>query len=105
MWIQVIIHNMHSCLCSKDEQSLDNHGYAGSVIVDLSKAFDGINYELLIEKLHAYGLTKPLVKLVYSYLNNRSHRLNVNTSFTTWKELLMGVPMDLYLVLSFLISI
>ena len=60
--------------------------------MDLSKAFDSTNYGLLIAKLHAYGLTKSAVKLVFSYLNNRCHRTKVNTSFSTWKELLMGVP-------------
>ena len=44
-------------LLEKWKQSLDNHGYAGAVIMDLSKALDTINHELLIAKLHAYGLT------------------------------------------------
>ena len=79
-------------LLEKWKQSLDNHGYAGAVIIDLSKAFDTINHELLIEKLHAYGLTKPALKLLYSYLRNRWHRTKINTSFSTWKELLTGVP-------------
>ena len=52
------------------EKTLDNQGYAGAVIMDLSKAFDSINYELLIAKLHAYGFTKSALKLVHSYLNN-----------------------------------
>ena len=64
-------------LLEKRKQSLDNHGYAGAVIMDLPKAFDTINDELLIAQLHAYGLTKPAV---------------INTSFSTWKELLAGVP-------------
>ena len=60
--------------------------------MDLSKAFDSINYELLIAKLHAYGFTKSALKLVQSYLNNKWHRTKVNTTFSTWKELLTGVP-------------
>ena len=79
-------------LLEKWKQSLDNHGYAGAVIMDLSKAFDTINYELLIAKLHAYGFTMPALKMVYSYLNNRWHRTKMNTTFSTWKELLTGVP-------------
>ena len=79
-------------LLEKWKQSLDNHGYVGAVIMDLSKAFDTINHELLIAKLHAYGLTKPALKLLYSYLRNRWHRTKINTSFSTWKELLTGVP-------------
>ena len=82
-------------LLEKLKQSLDNHGYAGAVIMDLSKeskAFDTINHELLIAKLHGYGLTMPALKLLYSYLCNRWHKTNINTSFSTWKELLMGIP-------------
>ena len=60
--------------------------------MDLSKAFDSINYELLIAKLHAYGFTKPALKLVHSYLNNRWHRTKINNTFSTWKELLTGFP-------------
>ena len=60
--------------------------------MDLSKAFDSINYELLIAKLHAYGFTKSALKLVHSYLNNRWHRTKINNTFSTWKELLTGVP-------------
>ena len=37
-------------LIEKWKNSLDNHGYAGSVLMDLSKAFDTINYELLLAK-------------------------------------------------------
>ena len=79
-------------LLEKWKQSLDNHGYVGAVSMDLSKAFDTINHELLIAKPHAYGLTKPALKLLYSYLRNRWHRTKINSSFSTWKELLTGVP-------------
>ena len=82
----------NTVLLEKWKQSLYNHGYAGAVIMDLSKAFETINHELLIAKLHAYGLTKPVSKLLYSYLRNRWHRTKINTSFSTWKELPTGVP-------------
>ena len=79
-------------LLEKWKQSLDNHGYAGAVIMDLCKAFDTINYELLIAKLHAYGFTKPALKMMYNLLNSRWHRTKFNTTFSTWKELLTGAP-------------
>ena len=53
----------------KWKRSLDNHGYAGAVIMDLSEAFNTINYELLTAKLHAYGFTKAGVKaIIYIFI-------------------------------------
>ena len=52
-------------------QSLDSRGYSGAVLMDLSKAFDTINHELLIAKLHAYGFNKESLELILDYLSNR----------------------------------
>ena len=60
--------------------------------MDLSKAFDTINHELLIAKLAAYGFEESALKTVLSYLSDRWQRTKVNTSFSTWRELLCGVP-------------
>ena len=60
--------------------------------MDLSKAFDTLNHELLIAKVHAYGFTKKALDLIYSYLIQRWQRTEINTSFSTWTELLSGVP-------------
>ena len=60
--------------------------------LDLSKAFDTLNHELLIAKLHVYGFTKKALDLIYSYLIQRWQRTKINTSFSTWTELLTGVP-------------
>ena len=60
--------------------------------MDLSKAFDTINHDLLIAKLHGYGFDKSSLKLYFSYLNNRWHRTKINQNFSSWEELLQGVP-------------
>ena len=79
-------------LLEKWRESLDKRGYAGAMLMDLSKAFDTINHNLLIAKLHAYGFSKSALRLIHSYLSNRHQRTKINTSFSSWTELLLGVP-------------
>ena len=79
-------------LIEKWKQSLDEKGYAGGILMDLSKAFDTINHQLLIAKLHAYGFDKSSLTLILSYLSNRWQRTKINLSFSSWSELLQGVP-------------
>ena len=53
------------------KKTLDQKGYGGAVLMDLSKAFGTLNHELLLAKLHAYGFDRDTVKVLHSYLSNR----------------------------------
>ena len=53
------------------KKSLDNKNFVGTVLMDLSKAFDCVPHDLLVAKLHAYGLSKDGVTFIYSYLKRR----------------------------------
>ena len=79
-------------LLEKWKKILDDNGYAGAVLMDLSKAFDTINHELLIAKLHAYGCSKEALTLISSYLSDRWQHIKINDSFSTWSALEQGVP-------------
>ena len=79
-------------LIEKWKLTLDNRGYAGAILMDLSKAFDTINHELLVAKLNAYGFSNSALKLILDYLSDRWQRVKVNATFSTWSELLKGVP-------------
>ena len=79
-------------LIERWRKSLDNKGYRGAVLMDLSKAFDNLNHDSLISKLHAYGFDIKTLKLLHSYLTKRWQRTKVNSSFSTWSELLQDVP-------------
>ena len=50
---------------------LDNDNVVGAILMDLSKAFDCIPHDLLIAKLHDYGLDENALILMYSYLKKR----------------------------------
>ena len=79
-------------LLEKLRLSLDNKGYGGAILMDLSKAFDTLDHDLLIAKLHAYGFSKKALFLIKSYLSNRWQRTKINDSYSCSTELLLGVP-------------
>ena len=79
-------------LIEKWKKELDNKAYAGAILVDLSKAFDTINHELLIAKLYAYGFSKDALKLINSYMSDHWQRTKIDKSFSSWSALLKGVP-------------
>ena len=65
---------------------------AGSILTDLSKAFDCLSHDLLIAKLEAYGFGKSALKFIYDYLKERKQRTKVNGAYSSWKYLNYGVP-------------
>ena len=71
------------CLIEKWEMILGEKGFCGAVLMDLSKAFDTINHELLIAKLHAYGFEKSALKLLLNYLSDRWQRTKINKKFSS----------------------
>ena len=60
--------------------------------MDLSKAFDTLNHNLLLAKLDAYGFSFNAIKFVQSYLSERFQRVNINNNFSEWCKILLGVP-------------
>ena len=62
------------------------------IIMDLSKAFESLNHELLPVKLKAYALDGNSVTFMKNYLINRLQRCKINNSFSDWAKVLNGVP-------------
>ena len=60
--------------------------------MDLSKAFDVIDHELLIAKLAAYGLGWDALKPIKNYLTKRKQRVKINGSYSTYRDVNIGVP-------------
>ena len=63
-----------------------------AVIVDLTKSFETINYDLLLDKLHVYRFSEESLKLIKSYLTDRWQRTKLNIGFSKWTEILLRVP-------------
>ena len=74
------------------KKALDEKGYAGAILTDLSKAFDCLNHDLLIAKLISYGFSQEALKFIRSYLKDRKQRTKVGSAFSKWMEIKYGVP-------------
>ena len=79
-------------MLEKWKSAVDNKKVFGALLTDLSKAFDCLSQDLLIEKLNAYGFSMAALRLIQNYLSNRKHRTKINAEYSSWEEILFGVP-------------
>ena len=79
-------------MLEKWKNTLDKGGFVYAIFMDLSKAFDTIDQDLLIVKLRPYGLQEDALVFMKSYFTNRQHRVRVNSNFSMWEEFMSGVP-------------
>jgi len=80
------------CMLEMWKKTLDKGGYVCAIFMDLSKAFDTLNHNLIIAKLGAYGFGSKALSYMKSYLDNRKQRVRVNSHFSSWQEIIAGVP-------------
>ena len=70
----------------------DNRKSFGALLTYLSKAFDCLSHDLLVAKLNVYGFNIPALRFVHSYLKNRMQRTKINSEYSSWEEIMFGVP-------------
>ena len=73
-------------------KAFDNHECIASILMGLSKAFDCLPHGLLIAKLKANGLSEEAVKLLDSYLSDRSRQIKLRPYAAHGKSSSKGSP-------------
>ena len=68
----------------------DLGGYAGTILIDLSKAYDRLSHDLLIAKLEAYRLDIDSLNFLLNHLSLRRHITKVGSSYCKWSEFAEG---------------
>ena len=63
-----------------------------NVDIDLSKAFDSLDHNILLSKLNFYGVTGVSLDLMSSYLSNRRQYTQFNTTLSEFLDIKQGVP-------------
>ena len=76
----------------RNKQSYEQKKFTGLIFLDLRKAFDTVSHDLLLKKLHHYGVRGVVYNLLKSYLTERKQFVYINASYSTTKTIQFGVP-------------
>ena len=74
------------------KKALNQGNEYGALLTDLSKAFDCLPHDLIVAKLHVYSFSIDSLKLINSYLTERNQRVKINDQFSSWLDIVAGVP-------------
>ena len=88
-------HNCQSVLLLYVENckaSIDCNNIYGSLLTDLSMAFDCLPHGLLISKLKAYGVCEEACMLIANYFQGRMQRVKIGNNKSDWMEISKGCP-------------
>ena len=88
-------HSTNHCLLDLTEnirKTIDKNEYAVGVFVDLQKAFDTVDHNILLSKLSHYGIRGVSLNWFRSYLSNRSQFVTINGKNSETEPMSYGVP-------------
>ena len=71
---------------------LDDSQFVCGIFIDLEKAFDTVNHNILCDKLKYYGLRGNVNNNIQSYLTNRKQYVSINGQDSELRDITCGVP-------------
>ncbi len=72
--------------------SLDNENHKAALFIDLSKAFDFVDHEILKQRLFCVGLSVNTVRWFVNYLLDISQCINIEGLTSSTLNVEIGVP-------------
>ena len=91
-------HSLHSTALALGKSTdywlmnMDNSKLNSVVFLDIRKACDTVNRDILLQKLKCYGIKGNELIFFQSYLENRIQTYNVNGHMSSFKPISYGVP-------------
>ena len=64
------------------QKELDESGFVGTILMDLSKAYDCLPHDLMVAKLEAYSISKESLQLISDYLSYRKQRTKIGSAYS-----------------------
>ena len=89
------LHSTLTCLLKNTDDwysGLDLGKQVGLVFIDLKKAFDTVNHDILCQKLNSYGIQQRELLWFQSYLSNREQFCRVNGIDSEINSINIGIP-------------
>ena len=80
-----IVNTIHS--------NMDNRKYLCGIFIDLKKAFDTVNHEILLIKLEHYGIRGVLNSWFRSYLSDRQRSIEIDKCISETEAIVCEVPL------------
>ena len=78
---------------------MDRKLYNLVAFLDLKKAFDTVNHEILLRKLELYGVTGCALALIQSYLSDRTQKCQLADKMSSERDVKCGSPQGSILLL------
>ena len=79
-------------ITDKIRESVDKGKYGCGIFIDLRKAFDTVNHNILLLKMEHYGVRGPSLQWFRSYLSERKQYVYINGECSELKQISCGVP-------------
>ena len=79
-------------LIDKISAALDKGDFTIAVLIDFRKAFDTVDHEILLHKLHHYGIRGVAYDWINSYISNRQQMVSYNGASSSYRTINCGVP-------------
>ena len=73
-------------------EAMDRQKVTAVVLLDMSKAFDSLNHDILLLKLQDIGLSSAALNWFSSYLSNRFQAVRINSELSDKLPIQSGVP-------------
>ena len=62
------------------------------IYLDYAKAFDTVPHQRLIRQIYSLGIQGTAIDFIRAFLTGQRQRVRVNSSYSTWKNVISGVP-------------
>ena len=70
------------------QKQLHESGLVGTIMMEFSKAYDYLPYDLMVAKLEDYGLAKENLQLISDYLSYRKQRTKIGSPYSNWANVI-----------------